>query len=95
MGPTNPNRYYLFSGCIGNVNYLGSGGTDGHGAGPVTYNGLSVNHAYFVFETFPEVLQAAGVSWKFYQDLAGPWMGPRPLGSGLPLLHMRTPLRVG
>ena len=76
MGPTNPNRYYLFSGCIGNVNYLGSGGTDGHGAGPVTYNGLSVNHAYFVFETFPEVLQAAGVSWKFYQDLAGTPFAP-------------------
>jgi phospholipase C len=76
MGPTNPNRYYLFSGCIGNVDYLGSGGTDGHGAGPVTYNGLSVNHAYFVFETFPEVLQAAGVSWKFYQDLAGAPFAP-------------------
>jgi phospholipase C len=76
MGPTNPNRYYLFSGCIGNVNYLGAGGTDGHGAGPVTANGLSPNHAYFVFETFPEVLQAAGVSWKFYQDLAGTPFAP-------------------
>ena len=76
MGPTNPNRYYVFSGCIGNVNDLGSGGTDGHGAGPVTYNGLSVNHAYFVFKTFPEVLQAAGVSWKFYQDLAGTPFSP-------------------
>jgi phospholipase C len=76
MGPTNPNRDYLFSGCIGNVNYLGSGGTDGHGAGPATYNGLSVNNAYFVWETLPEVLQAAGVSWKFYQDLAGATFAP-------------------
>ena len=76
MGPTNPNRDYLFSGCIGNVNYLGAGGTDGHGAGPVTYNGLSVNHAYFVWETLPEVLQAAGVTWKFYQDLAGATFAP-------------------
>ena len=76
MGPTNPNRYYLFSGCIGNVNYLGAGGTDGLGAGPVTANGLSPNHAYWVFETFPEVLQAAGVSWKFYQDLAGTPFAP-------------------
>ena len=76
MGPTNPNRDYLFTGCIGNVNYLGSGGTDGHGAGPVTSNGLSVNHAYFVWDTFPEVLQAAGVSWKFYQDLAGATFAP-------------------
>jgi phospholipase C len=58
------------------VNYLGSGGTDGLGAGPVTYNGLSVNNAYFVFKTFPEVLQAAGVSWKIYQDLAGATFSP-------------------
>ena len=71
MGPTNPNRCYLWTGCVGNVNYLGSGGTDGHGAGPVTANGLSVNNAYYVWETFPEVLQAAGVSWKIYQDIAG------------------------
>jgi phospholipase C len=76
MGPTNPNRMYLWSGCIGNVNYLGSGGTDGLGAGPVTYNGLSVNNAYFVFETLPEVLQRAGVSWKIYQDLAGATFAP-------------------
>ncbi len=76
MGPTNPNRCYLWTGCIGNVNYLGSGGTDGMGAGPVTYNGLSVNNQYFVWETFPEVLTAAGVSWKFYQDLAGATFAP-------------------
>lgn len=76
MGPTNPNRCYLWTGCIGNVNYLGSGGTDGLGAGPVTYNGLSVNNAYFVWETFPEVLQKAGVSWKIYQDLAGATFAP-------------------
>jgi phospholipase C len=71
MGPTNPNRMYIWSGCIGNVNYLGAGGTDGMGAGPVTYNGLSINNAYFVFETLPEVLQKAGVSWKIYQDIDG------------------------
>jgi len=71
MGPTNPNRCYLWTGSIGNVNYLGSGGTDGSGAGPVTYNGLSINNAYFVWETFPEVLQAAGVSWKIYRTSPG------------------------
>jgi phospholipase C len=76
MGPTNPNRCYLWTGSIGNVNYLGAGGTDGLGAGPVTYNGLSVNNAYFVWETFPEVLQKAGVSWKIYQDLAGATFSP-------------------
>jgi phospholipase C len=76
MGPTNPNRCYLWTGSIGNVDYLGSGGTDGLGAGPVTYNGLSINNAYFIWETFPEVLQAAGVSWKIYQDLAGQTFSP-------------------
>lgn len=76
MGPTNPNRCYLWTGCVGNVNYLGAGGTDGLGAGPVTYNGLSVNNAYYVWQTFPEVLQAAGISWKIYQDLAGATFSP-------------------
>jgi phospholipase C len=76
MGPTNPNRYYMWAGCIGNVNGLGPGGTDGHGAGPVTYNGLSVNNAYWVFKTYPERLQEAGVSWKIYQDLAGATFAP-------------------
>ena len=76
MGPTNPNRMYLWTGCVGNVNYLGAGGTDGNGGGPVTYNGLSVNNAYFVFKTLPEVLDAAGVSWKIYQDLAGATFAP-------------------
>ena len=75
MGPTNPNRCYLWTGCIGNVNYLGAGGTDGLGAGPVTANGLP-NNAPFVWETFPEVLQAAGVSWKIYQDIAGSPFAP-------------------
>ena len=76
MGPTNPNRMYLWSGCVGNVNYLGSGGTDGLGAGPATSNGLSVNNAYWVWKTYPEALQAAGVSWKIYQDLAGQTFAP-------------------
>jgi phospholipase C len=76
MGPTNPNRTYLWSGCVGNLDNLGSGGTDGLGAGPMTGNGLSPNNAYWKFPTFPEVLQAAGVSWKIYQDLAGHTFAP-------------------
>ena len=71
MGPTNPNRMYMWAGCIGNLSNLGPGGADGHGAGPMTYNGLSINNAFWTFPTFPEVLQAAGVTWKIYQDLAG------------------------
>jgi phospholipase C len=81
MGPTNPNRCYLWTGCIGNVNYLGSGGTDGHGSGPVTGNGLGVDNAYWVWKTFPETLQSAGISWKIYQDLAGSTFAP-DLGDG-------------
>ena len=71
MAPTNPNRMYMWSGCIGNLSGLGPGGADGHGAGPMTYNGLSINNAYWTFPTFPEVLDTAGVSWKIYQDLTG------------------------
>jgi len=71
MGPTNPNRTYLWSGCIGNLDNLGAGGTDGHGAGPMTFNGQSHNGAYWTFSTFPEVLEKAGISWKVYQDIAG------------------------
>ena len=76
MGPTNPNRSYLWTGCIGNLDGLGSGGADGHGAGPMTANGLSPNGAFWVYSTFPEVLQAHNVSWKFYQDLAGATFAP-------------------
>jgi len=76
MVPTNPNRMYLWSGCVGNLSNLGPGGTDGLGAGPATYNGLSINNAYWTFPTFPEVLDAAGVSWKIYQDLAGHTFAP-------------------
>src|SRR5215470_5479615 len=71
MGPTNPNRMYMWAGSIGNLSNLGPGGTDGHGAGPMTYNGTSINNALWTYPTFPEVLQAAGISWKVYQDLAG------------------------
>jgi phospholipase C len=81
MGPTNPNRMYMWSGCIGNLKGLGPGGADGHGAGPMTYNGLSINDAFWTYRTFPEVLQDAGVTWKMYQDLAGP-PGPPFFGDG-------------
>ena len=76
MGPTNPNRTYLWSGCVENLSNLGPGGTDGLGAGPMTGNGLSPNNAYWTYPTFPEVLQASGVSWKIYQDLAGQTFSP-------------------
>jgi phospholipase C len=71
MGPTNPNRDYLWTGCIGNLSNLGPGGTDGAGAGPVTANGLSSNGNYYIWKTYPERLIEAGITWKIYQDLAG------------------------
>jgi phospholipase C len=76
MAPTNPNRDYLWTGCIGNLSNLGPGGTDGKGAGPVTYNGQSINGEYFVWQTYPELLQEKGISWKIYQDLAGKTFAP-------------------
>jgi len=55
MGPTDPNRYHLFSGWVGN---------DGKGGGPVITNA----EAGYDWSTFPERLQRNGVSWKVYQD---------------------------
>ena len=57
MGPTNPNRLYLMTGMID---------PDNTGGGPVTDNDLPV--AGFAWTTYPERLQAAGVSWKVYQQ---------------------------
>jgi len=83
MGPTNPNRCYLWTGSIGNVDYLGAAGTDGFGSGPITSNGLSPLGHYLAWETFPEVLDKAGVTWNVYQDLAGATFAP-DFGDGGP-----------
>jgi phospholipase C len=56
MGPTDPNRYHMWTGWLGN---------DGKGGGPV----LSNAEAGYDWTTFPERLQAAGVNWKVYQDV--------------------------
>ena len=66
MTPTDPNRYYMWTGWVGN---------DGSGGGPVIDNA----EAGYGWTTFPEVLQSAGISWKIYQDIgsglnaAGSW----------------------
>ncbi|HEV7490357.1 MAG TPA: phospholipase C, phosphocholine-specific [Rhodanobacteraceae bacterium] len=55
MGPTNPNRLYLWSGTLD---------AEGHAGGPVVDN-----HATgFRWTTYPERLEAAGVDWKVYQN---------------------------
>jgi phospholipase C len=55
LGPTDPNRYHMWTGWVGN---------DGKGGGPVIDNA----EAGYDWSTYPERLQQAGVSWKIYQD---------------------------
>jgi phospholipase C len=56
LGPTDPNRYYMWTGWDGN---------DGQGGGPVIAN----DELGYGWQTYPERLQAAGVNWKIYQDI--------------------------
>ncbi|MBP0458543.1 phosphocholine-specific phospholipase C [Streptomyces montanisoli] len=55
LSSTDPNRYYMYTGWVGN---------DGSGGGPVIGN----EEAGYGWRTFPEMLERAGVSWKIYQD---------------------------
>jgi phospholipase C len=56
LGPTDPNRYHMWTGWVGN---------DGEGGGPVVDNA----EAGYSWSTYPERLEAAGISWKIYQDI--------------------------
>ncbi|WP_369393477.1 phosphocholine-specific phospholipase C [Streptomyces sp. CG1] len=56
MGSTDPNRYYMWTGYVGN---------DGKGGGPVLGN----DEKGYGWTTYPERLEKAGVSWKIYQDI--------------------------
>ncbi|MFI5841908.1 phosphocholine-specific phospholipase C [Catenuloplanes sp. NPDC051500] len=66
LGPTDPNRYHMWSGWVGN---------DGKGGGPVVTNA----ELGYDWTTYPERLTEAGVSWRVYQDVgngldaAGSW----------------------
>jgi phospholipase C len=55
LGPTDPNRYHMWTGWIGN---------DGKNGGPVLNNA----EAGYDWSTYPEKLQRAGITWKIYQD---------------------------
>ncbi|KAA6461136.1 phospholipase C, phosphocholine-specific [Acidobacteria bacterium AB60] len=55
LGPTDPNRYHMWTGWVGN---------DGSGGGPVLDNA----EAGYGWSTYPERLVKAGISWKIYQD---------------------------
>jgi phospholipase C len=56
LGPTDPNRYHMWTGWVGN---------DGKAGGPVIDNA----EAGYDWSTYPELLESAGVSWKIYQDI--------------------------
>jgi phospholipase C len=55
LGPTDPNRYHMWTGWVGN---------DGQNGGPVLDNA----EAGYDWSTYPEVLEKAGITWKIYQD---------------------------
>ena len=59
LGPTNPNRLYMWSGMLD---------PNGTGGGPVTDDSPAFNNAYLTWTTYPERLEAAGVSWQVYQE---------------------------
>jgi phospholipase C len=56
LGPTDPNRYHMWTGWTGN---------DGNGGGPVISNA----EIGYDWSTYPELLEKAGISWKIYQDV--------------------------
>ena len=72
MGPTDPNRVMAMSGTID---------PDGKAGGPVveTYVDRIPHYGKLSWETMPERLQAAGVSWKVYNHpLAELALSPLP-----------------
>jgi phospholipase C len=59
LGPTNPNRLYMWTGMID---------PNGTGGGPIVDNTPAFNNVILSWTTYPERLQAAGISWKVYQE---------------------------
>jgi phospholipase C len=59
LGPTNPNRLYMWSGMLD---------PNGTGGGPVTDDSPAYNNPYCTWTTYPERLTAAGITWQVYQE---------------------------
>ena len=59
LGPTNPNRLYMWSGMID---------PDGTGGGPIIDDSPAYDNVILSWTTYPERLQRAGVSWQVYQE---------------------------
>ncbi|MGT2463437.1 phosphocholine-specific phospholipase C [Sinomonas atrocyanea] len=62
LGPTDPNRYFMFA---GGDDPSGKGNGSGTGGGPDLWNA----ETGYTWSTYPEELEKAGVSWKVYQDV--------------------------
>lgn len=60
FGSTNPNRNYLWSGTVGNE--------PGTSDRAVTNAAYSYDHPGYDWRSYPERLEAAGVSWQIYQE---------------------------
>ena len=64
LGPTDPNRYHMFTGWLGNNGSAGPDGNPETGEGPVITNA----ELGYGWSSYPERLQRNGISWKVYQD---------------------------
>jgi phospholipase C len=59
FGPTNPNRLHMWTGMID---------PNGTGGGPIIDNTPAFNNVILSWTTYPERLEAAGISWRVYQE---------------------------
>ncbi len=59
LGPTNPNRLYMWTGTVD---------PRGTGGGPVIDDSPAYNNVILSWTTYPERLQRADVSWQVYQE---------------------------
>jgi phospholipase C len=59
LGPTNPNRLYMWTGMID---------PHGTGGGPVIDDTPAFNNVILSWTTYPERLERAGISWRVYQE---------------------------
>ena len=59
LGPTNPNRLYMWTGMID---------PNGSSGGPVIDNSPAYNNVVLSWTTYPERLERAGISWQVYQE---------------------------
>jgi phospholipase C len=59
LGPTNPNRLYMWTGMID---------PNGTGGGPIIDDSPAYNNPIVKWTTYPELLTQAGITWQVYQE---------------------------